>query len=535
MQTPDFVNRPSREEHPRVQSGSPNSQGYPIELNDSNWAGFNLEEHLDPVAHRASDSRELIDPAPPSGEGRHAPLPKIISLYGEALELLQRRSAAGQTPRESLPTLPSEPFEICDTLIDGLRRTATPSGNLGEDTAVRPSSQLTEDGRLFQSALLFAYRVIEKLQHSGGEQGAPAEKLRHCAEVAMTLAAAGLSRDVVIAGILHDVLEAAAPASPSYSLSKPRAELQASLRGAITYRFGANVETLVSAATEPPRTPDTFDFIYRKSAVWQRLQPNEQCADFIGELAAIVCASKTNTFAKGLEFLAENKTTRGWSSGSLEENLFVCDALRARFVEARVPAPLLDRFDSIVRSWRQYLEQSSAPAYTPAGIPAACSFNAEALLLAKQITVITGGQTGVDRAALDAALQLGYPVEGFCPAGRTAEDGIIDVRYPLRASPSPDNAWRTIANARDADVTVIVSRGMPRDGTPLTSFACDFYRRPYLELSLDTPVDRAAFVAFVEKHQAKRINLAGPRESLDPGNVYIPALRMFLDLLTPRS
>ena len=70
--------------------------------------------------------------------------------------------------------------------------------------------------------------------------------------------------------------------------------------------------------------------------------------------------------------------------------------------------------------------------------------------------IVSGGQTGVDRAALDAALALGMRCGGWCPAGRWAEDGPIDPRYPLRETPSGDPAQRTEWNVRDSDATLIL-------------------------------------------------------------------------------
>ena len=70
--------------------------------------------------------------------------------------------------------------------------------------------------------------------------------------------------------------------------------------------------------------------------------------------------------------------------------------------------------------------------------------------------LISGGQTGVDRAALDAALAAGLPIGGWCPKGRLAEDGVIPLRYPLQETPSQQYAQRTRWNVRDADGTLIL-------------------------------------------------------------------------------
>ena len=82
--------------------------------------------------------------------------------------------------------------------------------------------------------------------------------------------------------------------------------------------------------------------------------------------------------------------------------------------------------------------------------------------------ILSGGQTGVDRAALDVAIELGVPRGGWCPKGRRAEDGVIAKQYPLRETPSTDYRERTRRNVRDADGTLIVTADELRGGTALT-------------------------------------------------------------------
>mgnify|MGYP003793290687 CR=1 FL=1 len=82
--------------------------------------------------------------------------------------------------------------------------------------------------------------------------------------------------------------------------------------------------------------------------------------------------------------------------------------------------------------------------------------------------IVSGGQTGVDRAALDVAMQLGIPVGGWCPRGRRAEDGRIPDSYPLREASSVNYAKRTELNVRDSDGTLILSGGPLTGGTALT-------------------------------------------------------------------
>jgi hypothetical protein len=100
--------------------------------------------------------------------------------------------------------------------------------------------------------------------------------------------------------------------------------------------------------------------------------------------------------------------------------------------------------------------------------------------------IVSGGQTGVDRAALDVALALGYPCGGWCPRGRRAEDGPIDDRYPLTETKTDRYQERTRLNVRDADATLIVTRGYPVGGTRLTVDTAVRAGRPCLVIDLDT-------------------------------------------------
>jgi dTDP-4-dehydrorhamnose reductase len=106
--------------------------------------------------------------------------------------------------------------------------------------------------------------------------------------------------------------------------------------------------------------------------------------------------------------------------------------------------------------------------------------------------VISGGQTGVDRAALDVALEFGVPIGGWCPAGRPAEDGPVHSRYPLTETPSTEPAQRTRWNVFDADATLLL---WPEVASPGTSVALDFaarWGRPCLRFDPDVgSVDRA--------------------------------------------
>jgi hypothetical protein len=131
--------------------------------------------------------------------------------------------------------------------------------------------------------------------------------------------------------------------------------------------------------------------------------------------------------------------------------------------------------------------------------------------------IVSGGQTGVDRGALDAALALGLPCGGWCPRGRLAEDGPIDPRYPLRETPSSRYPERTEWNVRASDGTLILTRGRPTGGTALTATVARRLRRPLLVLDLDGSPDPAEVKRWADTHDVAILNVAGPRESQQPG------------------
>ncbi len=127
--------------------------------------------------------------------------------------------------------------------------------------------------------------------------------------------------------------------------------------------------------------------------------------------------------------------------------------------------------------------------------------------------IVSGGQTGVDRAALDVALERGIPCGGWCPRGRLAEDGPIDRRYPLSETPQARPAQRTRWNVRDSDGTLIIVRGQLRGGTALTRRAAAELDKPCLLIDPSSPAAVARIVAWASRHRIAVLNVAGPRES----------------------
>jgi hypothetical protein len=147
----------------------------------------------------------------------------------------------------------------------------------------------------------------------------------------------------------------------------------------------------------------------------------------------------------------------------------------------------------------------------------------------KALTIVSGGQTGVDRAALDAALAMGLAVGGWCPLGRWAEDGPIPRRYPLRETPTQDYAQRTEWNVRDSDATLILFRGRLTGGSARTAEHAARFERPLLTLDLDAAPAPAAAADWVRRQGVRVLNVAGPRESGAPGTY--AQVRGWLDTL----
>ncbi len=149
--------------------------------------------------------------------------------------------------------------------------------------------------------------------------------------------------------------------------------------------------------------------------------------------------------------------------------------------------------------------------------------------------IVSGGQTGVDRAALDVALEGKIPCGGWCPRGRRAEDGTIPEIYPLTETPAATYRQRTAWNVRDSDATLVLTWGTPRGGTLLTLESCRAQGKPYRVVDLADPATgEAEGIADVRRWLAfcagRVLNVAGPRESQAPG-IHDKALMFLREVL----
>jgi hypothetical protein len=131
--------------------------------------------------------------------------------------------------------------------------------------------------------------------------------------------------------------------------------------------------------------------------------------------------------------------------------------------------------------------------------------------------IVSGGQTGVDRAALDYALKNNIPCGGWCPKGRIAEDGIIDNKYPLQETESPIYAVRTRRNVEDSDATLILFEDEPGNGTRYTAEYANKLGKPLREVKISELTDTDMVFRWLKKNNVRVLNIAGPRESTSPG------------------
>lgn len=136
-----------------------------------------------------------------------------------------------------------------------------------------------------------------------------------------------------------------------------------------------------------------------------------------------------------------------------------------------------------------------------------------------RLKIISGGQTGADRASLQFAPDNDFSHGGWCPKWRVAEDGVIPPQFQLRETDSDDYQGRTLRNVEDSDGTVIFSMTTTvTGGTAQTIEFAGELRKPLLHLIASVDVDVAAtrLQTFLEEHSIAILNVAGPRSSQEP-------------------
>lgn len=131
--------------------------------------------------------------------------------------------------------------------------------------------------------------------------------------------------------------------------------------------------------------------------------------------------------------------------------------------------------------------------------------------------IVSGGQTGVDRAALDAAITLRMEHGGWCPRGRLAEDGPIPKRYELRETASAEYPVRTEQNVIDSDGTLILYRNRLIGGTELTRRLAIKHEKPWRAVNIGEDHDILSVRQWIAENSIAVMNVAGPRESSTPG------------------
>ena len=133
--------------------------------------------------------------------------------------------------------------------------------------------------------------------------------------------------------------------------------------------------------------------------------------------------------------------------------------------------------------------------------------------------IISGGQTGADRAALDFAIKHSIPYGGWVPKGRKTEDGTLPEKYHLQEMPTGQYSKRTEKNVLDSDGTLILSHGLLTGGSALTTSFAELHRKPWIHIDLEiTSYPEAARMIreWVGRSGVKIMNVAGARASKDP-------------------
>jgi hypothetical protein len=149
--------------------------------------------------------------------------------------------------------------------------------------------------------------------------------------------------------------------------------------------------------------------------------------------------------------------------------------------------------------------------------------------------IISGGQTGADRAALDVAIELGIPHGGWVPKGRKTEAGSLPAKFQVKETPTEDCSSRTEKNVLDSDGTLIISHGELTGGSDYTRQMAQKHEKPWIHVDASrVSVDAAAELirAWISGSQIRILNVAGPRASEVP-LIYSTTKKILKNLLQP--
>ena len=149
--------------------------------------------------------------------------------------------------------------------------------------------------------------------------------------------------------------------------------------------------------------------------------------------------------------------------------------------------------------------------------------------------IISGGQTGVDRAGLDAAIFAKIEIGGYVPKGRLSEDGRVPEKYLMTETPSDDYPQRTILNVKSSDATLILYREKFNGGTKFTYECCIENNKPVfcVDIFSESLLCNEMIISFLKQHKPAVLNIAGPRESNSPG-IYDAALKILKSVFNGR-
>jgi hypothetical protein len=151
--------------------------------------------------------------------------------------------------------------------------------------------------------------------------------------------------------------------------------------------------------------------------------------------------------------------------------------------------------------------------------------------------IISGGQTGADRAALDFAIKYNIPYGGWLPKGRRTEDGTLPEIYQLQEMPTDEYSKRTDQNILDSDATLILSHAHLSGGSALTQSLAEKHGKPYIHIDLSkVDMRKAGLIVniWIQRYKIKVLNVAGPRASKDP-KIYQATFELLEAVLAKRE